>query len=336
LTRLEKIILKFAPVAFLVTKSKTLVMPGFGGLPLYDVWIFFIKQVRKVGLNERAAAISFNLIMALPAAILFLFSLVPYFSSGKDLTKEILRLFKDITPNTETYNLVNDMVSDLIMQHHAGVFSIGFLVLIFYASNAMMGVIRSFDRSIQEHKKKYFFHRRVKAIKLTFILMILIVLATLALLLGREQLIFVLKNIFHMKERSQRVPWWNALRWTIIVLLLFYGVGMVYRHAPSVTKRWKLVSPGSILATALTLVTTILFSYWVNIFGNYNKIYGSIGTVLIIMILININSLILLIGFELNVSIVYLTREAEERMQQEEIKLEEKVLEKIQQEQTKP
>ncbi|MBV9986301.1 MAG: YihY/virulence factor BrkB family protein [Chitinophagaceae bacterium] len=329
MTRLERIILKFAPIAFLVTKSKTLVLPGFRGLPLYDVLIFFLRQIRKVGLNERAAAISFNLIMALPAAFLFLFSLIPYFSVGKDLNKEVLRLFKDITPNTETYEFINGLLSDLLNHQHAGVFSIGFLVLIFYSSNAMMGVIRSFDRSIQEHKRKIFFHKRWRALRLTFILIILIVIATLALLLGREQLIYVLKNVFHLTQRSQRIPWWNGLRWTIIVLLLFFGVGLVYKFAPSVKKRWKLLSPGSLLATGLTLITTILFSYWVNNFSSYNKVYGSIGTVLIIMALIFINSLILLIGFELNVSIAYLTREAEERMQQDEIKLEAKVLEKI-------
>jgi membrane protein len=334
LTRLEKIILRFAPVAFLVTKSKTLVLPGFRGLPLYDVWVFFVKQIRKVGLNERAAAISFNLIMALPAAFLFLFSLVPYFSAGKDLNKEILRLFKDITPNTETYEFINSLLSDLLNHQHAGIFSIGFLALVFYSSNAMMGVIRSFDRSIQEQKRRIIFHKRWRALRLTFILIILIVIATLALLLGREQLIYVLKTVFHMKEKAQRVPWWNGLRWTIIVMLLFFGVGLVYKFAPSVKKRWKLLSPGSLLATGLTLTTTILFSYWVNNFGSYNKIYGSIGTVLIIMILIFINSLILLIGFELNVSIAYLTREAEERMQQEEIELEVKVLEKIEKDHT--
>ena len=317
-----------APVSYLATKSKTIVVWGFKGLPLYDVLVFFVKQVRKVGLNERAAAISFNLIMALPAAFLFLFSLIPYFPRSKGLNHEILNIFKDIAPNSDTYTFVNNLVSDLLTHQHAGVFSFGFLALIFYASNAMVGVIRSFDRSIQEHKKRFFMQRRLRAIRLTLILLVLVMIATSALLVGREQFIYLLKNVLNVKDRAQRAPWWNALRWTIIVALLYFGIGLVYKFAPSVKKRWKLLSPGSILATVLTLTTTIIFSYWVNNFGSYNKIYGSIGTVLIIMVLMYINSLILLIGFELNVSIAYLTREAEERMLTEEVKLEEKVLEK--------
>ncbi|NCI46016.1 YihY/virulence factor BrkB family protein [Sediminibacterium soli] len=325
MTKLEKMIWDSAPGAFLVTKSKTIVLPGFQNLPLYDVIVFFTKQVQKVGLNERAAAISFNLVMALPAAILFLFSLIPFFPNAQNMQKEILNVFRDISPNTNTYQLIRNLITDLLNTGHAGVFSFGFLALIFYASNAMMGVIRSFDKSIHEPKRRYFFQKRVRAIRLTFLLIVLVMISTFALLVGGEQLVFVLKKIFNMK-RAERIPWWNGLRWTIILGLLYFGIALIYKYAPSIRKRWKLRSPGAILATALTLATIALFSYWVNNFGSYNKVYGSIGTVLIIMVLIYINSLILLIGFELNVSIVYLTREAEARMQRDEAKLEEKAL----------
>ncbi len=320
-------LIRSAPFAFLRTRSKTLVMPGFQGLPFYDVAAFFLKQVNKVGLNERAAAISFNLIMALPAGCLFLFSLIPYFPKSANFQKEIMNLFKDISPNSDTYKFIDKLISDLLDQPHVGIFSFGFLALIFYASNAMIGIIRTFDKSIQEHKKKFFLQRRFRAIQLTFILIILILISTLALLIGKEQFIYVMKNIFKMR-RSDRLPWWNASRWIIIIGLLFFGIAVIYKFAPSVKKRWNLISPGSLLATVLILITTILFSYWVTHFGSYNKIYGSIGTVLIIMVLMYINSLILLVGFELNVSIASLTRQSEERILKEEIKLEKEVLHK--------
>ncbi len=321
---------KLAPISYLVTKSKTIIIPGFRGLPLYDVVVFFFKQVKKVGMTERAAAISFNLMMALPAAILFLFSLLPYFPNAVRMQDEILRLVKDISPNKDTYDYIEALVQDLLGNGHAGVFSFGFLALIFYASNAMMGIIRSFDKSIHERSRTFIFHKRLRAIRITFILIILVMIATFALLIGRQQLIFLLKNVFDMQTRQERLPWWNALRWMIVVSLLFYGIALIYKFGPSVKKRWKILSPGSILATLLTMATIILFSYWVNNFGNYNQVYGSIGTVLIIMLLMYINSLILLIGFELNVSIAYLTREAEARMKKEEVQLEEKVLKEIQ------
>jgi membrane protein len=325
LTRLEHMIWKSAPVSFLTLKSKTLKIPGFRGLPLYDVVRFFFRQIKKVGLNERAAAISFNLIMALPAGFLFLFSLIPYLPQSANLQKEILNIFKDIAPSSETHQFVENLVNDLLLQPHAGVFSFGFLALIFYTSNAMIGIIRSFDRSIQEQTRKFFLHKRMRAIRLTLILIVLVIISTFLLLVGKEQMIYLMRHVFKMR-RADRVVWWNATRWIIIVALLFYGIALIYKFAPSVKKRWKLISPGSILAASLTLITTILFSYWVTNFGSYNKVYGSIGTMLIIMILIFINSLILLIGFELNVSIAYLTKEAEERIQKEEAALEQKVL----------
>lgn len=316
MTKLEHILRTSAPATFLSRKSKAMYLPGSKGLALYDIAAFFIRQVNKVGLAERASAISFNLIMALPAALLFLFSLIPYFPKPENLKKEILNLLKDITPNSSTYKFISDILTDLLDNQHAGIFSFGFLILIFYASNAMLGVIRTFDKSIQEHKNRVFMHKRWRAIRLTFLLMVLVLVALFALLVGKEQMSYLMKSVFHVKKGERAIWWngWNAIRWSVIVCLLFYGIGIIYKFAPSVKKRWKLVSPGSLLATALTLLTTIIFSYWVNNFGSYNKIYGSIGTMLIIMLLIYFNSLILLIGFELNVSISYLTKEAEERM----------------------
>ena len=293
-------------------------MPGFRGLPVYDVVNFFLKQINKVGLNERAAAISFNLIMALPAAILFLFSLIPYFPKPDSFKKEILNLFKDITPNSSTYNFIANILNDLLENQHVGVFSFGFLLLIFYSSNAMIGIIRTFDKSIHEHKG-IFLHKRWRAVRLTFILIVLVLLSALALFLGKQQVIYLLKNVLHVKKDTQ-VSWWSGVRWFIILSLLFYGIAFIYKFAPSIKKRWDLFSPGAILATTLTLITTILFSYWVNNFASYNKVYGSIGTVLVIMVLVYINSLILLIGFELNVSITYLTAEVEERKLKERVK----------------
>jgi membrane protein len=117
-------------------------------------------------------------------------------------------------------------------------------------------------------------------------------------------------------ERSM-VVWIKLLRLIITVAIFFFGIALIYKFGPSVKKRWSTFSPGSILATALTILTTYIFSFWVNNFGNYNQVYGSIGTVLILMFLVYINSLILLIGFELNVSITYLKAEADERRQKE-------------------
>jgi membrane protein len=105
----------------------------------------------------------------------------------------------------------------------------------------------------------------------------------------------------------------KSLRWLVIIALFFYSIAFIYRHAPTVEKKWKLISPGSIVACTLLILFTFLFSYWINNFATYNKVYGPIGTIMVLMILIYVNSLVILIGFELNVSIKSLKANSDKR-----------------------
>ena len=290
---------------FLKQKAKAIYIPGFQHVNLYQVLSFLYKQLNTLGLYDRASAISFNLIMALPAGFLFLFSIIPYFPKAFKVKKQILSVFKDIAPNSSTYRFIMEIINDLLSQH-VGIFSFGFLLLLFYASNAMTGIIRSFDKSIMQNKP-FFLHQRMRAIRLTIIL-ILLVFASLLVLIGQDQLTRLLREVFDIKRKTI-VPYWNSVRWAIIILLLFFGNAFIYKYAPLIKERWPLNSPGALLSTLLMLITTLGFSYWVNNFSSYSKIYGSIGTVLVVMTLIYLNSLILLIGFELNVSIEVLKKE---------------------------
>ena len=304
---LFKRLLKFIDPVLLFVKRKTkrIYIPGFEDVNLYQVGKFLFKQLNTLGLYDRASAISFNLIMALPAALLFLFSIIPYFPKTLKIKKQILSIFKDIAPNSSTYKFITDIINDLLSQH-VGIFSFGFILLLFYSSNAMTGIIRSFDKSIMQDKP-FFMHLRMRALRLTIIL-ILLVFASIIVLVGQDQLTTLLREVFEIK-RSSILPYWNVLRWSIIVLLLFFGNAFIYKYAPLIKEKWSLASPGALLSTILMLLTTLGFSYWVNNFSSYNKIYGSIGTVLVVMTLVYINAIILLIGFELNVSIEVLKKE---------------------------
>ena len=321
MTKLEKLIVTFPPIAFIIRKSKKIIIPGFQGLPLYDVVLFFFQQINKVGLNERAAAISFNFIMAIPAACILIFTLVPYLQISKEFNAELLKLTRQLSPNRGTYLFVRDFLNDFFGTQRGGLLSFGILLVMFYASNAMMGIIRTFDKSIAQ-TKGWLFHKRWRAIKLTFLILLLLI-GSILILVGQEQLAIFLKKLFGMKKKAD-LPWWNELRWIVIITLVFYSIAFIYKYAPSVHKRWKIASPGAILATVLLMATTILFSYWVNNFGNFNKVYGSIGTVLIIMTLVYFNSMVLIIGFELNVSITYLKEQVKARKLKEEEELQTK------------
>jgi membrane protein len=311
MNKLETFIVNTPVAKYIRAQSKKIILPGFEGAPMYDVVLFFIAKMKKVGLNDRAASISFNFLMAIPAATIFLCTLIPYMPISREITIELLDLFKMVAPDEKTYGLVATFLNDFLNTPRSGLLSLGFLLAVFYASNAMMGIMRSFNRSLHQQKSQNFVHQRWTAIKLTTMLMVILI-ATICLLVTQGTLFSYLMRILDITNPILR-QLIHSVRWVIIVLLILYSIGYIYKYAPAITKRWKLASPGAIFATFLVLLSTFAFSFWVNKFGTYNKVYGSIGTILILMFLIYINSLILLIGYELNVCIHSLKAVAGER-----------------------
>ena len=299
MTKLERIILSSFPIAFLLRKTKQLYLPGFEGVPLYDVIKFFLKQVKTVGLTERASAIAYNFIMAIPPSFLFLFTLVPHlpFISKKSIKKELHSLILDIIPAKVHNEYLIKFVDSFLDDAKIGLLSFGFILALFFASNAMMGLMRSFNKNYIGFEKRRDIHNRWMAIKLTS-LIFLLVLGCLILLITQGA---VLKLLGIQSTNLREIIYY--VRWIFIVTLVYYSIAFIYKFAPAVEKRWKLISPGTILGTFLSILSTLGFSYFVDTFGKYNALYGSIGTIIVFMALIYINSLVLLIGFELNVSI---------------------------------
>ena len=307
LTQLERRFITSAPVKFLIRKSKKILLPGFQGIPLFDVIRFFILQALKIGFTERASAIAFNITMTIPPAVIFLFTLIPYLPISQEFINELFSVIKDVMPGENNNGGLIKFLSDILNKPRTGLLSTGFLLAMFFSSNAVMGVMRSFDKNYVGFKKRSGYAERFMALRLTIILFILFFITLLALIMQgsvlrwlgvtNKMLIWVIENF----------------RWVLIVLMFFFSISFIYRYAPAVHKRWRLINPGSILATVLMIVLTAGFSYWVSNFSNYNELYGSISTVLILMLLIYFNSLVLLIGFELNVSINSLKYEVDER-----------------------
>ena len=280
-------------------------------MPLYDVIYFFISQVKKVGLNDRARSISFSFLTAIPAAAIFLCTLIPYLPVSKQVTHQLMLITKDITPNQNTSLLVQNFLNDFLKKPRNGLLSFGFLLAVFYSSNAMIGIMRSFNKSLIYNHKRNFLQTRWMAVKLT-VLIIGLVIGSVAILVTQDELLKKILAMMHIKNHS--AAWlFKTLRWVVIIPLFYFSIAFIYKYAPAVKKRWNLSSPGTTLATFLIIITTLVFSYWVNKFGTYNKVYGSIGTILILMLLIYFNSLVLLIGYELNVSIHHLKVMVDER-----------------------
>ncbi len=289
-------------------------MPGFQRVPLFDVIKFFRKQIKTVGLTERASAIAYNFIMAIPPSFLFLFTLIPHlpFFKLKDIKQQTADLITRVIP-AQGYNadIIKFINSNFFGTAKIGLISFGLILAFFFASNAMMGIMRSFNKNYIGFSERKGLKKRWMAIRLTALLFGLI-LGCLILLLTQSSVL----KFFNLKSEG----WRNFIiygRWFFIVAMIFYSVAFIYKYAPAVHKRWRLLSPGAILATTLSFLATWGFSSFVNSFGKYNALYGSIGAIIVLMAIVFINSLVLLIGFELNVSIQSLKHIAMEREESE-------------------
>jgi membrane protein len=307
LTQIRRRFITSFPVKFLIRKSKNIILPGFHGIPLFDVVRFFFIQIHKTSINERAASIAFNLILAIPPACIFIFTLIPYLPI-KDLINQLYELIRDVIPGKSNHQPIIDFLHDFTSVQRGDLLSFGFILALYFSSNAMIGIMRSFNKmNYIGFSQRHALHDRWVAIKLTLYLFIIILLSIVALFLRGTVLTWL-----GIEDPTIRTIIFNV-RWIVIVLLFFGCISFIYRHAPAVHKKWKFINPGSILATFMMIAFTMGFSYYVVNFGNYNKLYGSIGTILILMLLIYFNSLVLLIGFELNVSISSLRKLADQR-----------------------
>ncbi len=304
--------LEYTPVSFVIKHSKKVYLPGFDGIPLYDVAVFLLKQVKTHGLSERASAISYNFVMALPPSLLFLFTLIPNlpFVSKQNITIQLHSFIYDIIPSPEYNREVIKFIDSFIDNSRFGLFSIGLLLSLFFASNAVMGLMRAFNKNYIGFEKRKGLKDRLVALRLTVIIF--------SLLLGYLILLIMQGAVLDMLVSN---PTWRIIvsyaRWVLMILLIFLAIGYIFKYAPSVKIRWKIRSPGALLATFLSIVSTLGFSFFVSSFGKYNALYGSIGTIMMVMALIYINSLVLLIGFELNVSIRILKAQALHRVETE-------------------
>ena len=304
--KIERKLYNSPPFRFLEAKSKKIVLPGFQGVSLFEIVTFFSSQIKKVGLIDRARAISFSFLIAIPAATIFICTLVPYLPVSHQIERQLLLLTRDLTPNQNTYVLVSQFLEDFLDKPRVGLLSFGFVLALFYSSNAMLGIMRSFNKSLIYNRRRNPLQTRWMAVKLTALILCMVIGSVIILVTQAELLHNVLKAL-HISDRNHTARWlFRTLRWIVIVPLFYLAIACIYKYGPAVQKRWSLFSPGTLLATLLTILTILVFSYWVNRFSTYNKIYGSIGTLMILMLLVYLNSLVLLIGYELNVTIHHL------------------------------
>ena len=291
-----------------ISWAKGVSMPFFDGVPIYNVGLFFWRSIVDGALTTRASAIAFNFFLALFPAILFLFTLIPYIPIP-DFQDELFYLIKSVVPES-VFGAVEDTVEDIITRPRGGLLSLGFFMALIFSTNGIASMMSAFDATIHSIYRRNWISQRLTSIVLLFILSVLLTLA-ISLVTGGQALLDYIANHFVLLNRFTYY-FFSIGKWVVILALFFFAYSFLYYMAPARKTKWGFISAGGTLATLLSIVLLFGFTFYINNFSTYNKLYGSIGTLLVVLLLIYLLSLILLIGFELNASIYQASQESEQ------------------------
>lgn len=278
---------------------RLIVIPGFGGRPLYDVLVYFIRGFTQVNLIDRAAAVAFNVFLALFPTILFLFTLIPYFPL-QGVTTGVLEALEDILP-PGTYDSVASTINEIMSIEHGGLMSIGLLLAFYFSTSAITSFFRGFNMGDNEYGQVSFMKQQIYSIVIMLIFVALLILSIVLITLGQKLLPLFFVKIHLYKGITVFII--NLIRWLIVIFSLIVAMSLLYHFGNPRSKKFKLFTPGSLLFTGLFIVGTILFNFYISNISTYNILYGSIGGLIIFVIWIYFNCILVLIGYELNKSI---------------------------------
>jgi membrane protein len=297
----KKIIAKWRFVQRAILLLQNLRPVGFQGLSVWYVGSFMWRALNEGGIPTRAAAISFRLFLAFFPGIIMLLSLIPYIPID-NFQDQLFEGIAEFFPG-DTFDLFESTLDDLIKKKHNTLLSIGFVLVIYYASNSINAILIGFNSSLLRDDKDNPFLIRAASLVLIFVLGLLMILAITLNVFGG----WAFEHLHKLGIIGDRgyIPVLDFFKWVITLFLIYsiittlYNVGMGARRR----RRWKFFNPGATLATLAFVIASIGFAYFVNNFANFNKLYGSLGTLMVLLIWLNFNCNLLLIGFELNASI---------------------------------
>jgi membrane protein len=287
------------PVRVLIHDIRKLVLPGFQGVPLFDVLSFFIRGLMRGSINNRAKALSFSFFLALFPMLLFMFTLLPYFPVH-GLLEELYIYLQSILPN-EVYKPVIETINEVFNHKHTTLLSVGFLATIVVSVNGMDSIVRAFNQSSNTIENRTYIRRKIICLFLVVILYLL-VSTVLSIMLGFKRIVIYLLDSGLITNNIIFVII-NIGRWILMIIMALVVISVIYYLAPVKKQRLGFFSAGSTLSTILFFMATAGFNFYISNFSKYNVLYGSIGTLIIFLLWLYLCSCILLIGYEINISI---------------------------------
>jgi membrane protein len=275
-----------------------------GGLSFKELGRRVIAEVQKDNCFVYAAALAYYFIFALFPFFIFLTALLAYLPIP-NLMDQIIGLLAQVMPS-EALTLVQENLSALLSEPRGGLLSFGILAALWTSSSAIVAMSDALNHADNVEEGRPFWKVRGMAILLTIGLSIFII-GSIVLLMFGPQIGRWLADFVGLGRAFEIA--WNTLRWPVILFLVMTAIAMIYHFTPDVEQSWKWITPGSLFAVALWLVASLGFSYYVNNFGAYDKTYGTIGAIIVLLTWMYVSNLVILIGGEINAEIEHASGE---------------------------
>jgi len=295
---LEDFILKTPVFREIASACKTVKLPGLEGLTLYDLFKIYGFGIIKGTFSTRASSIAFSFFMAIFPFLLFILNLIPFLNFIDDFQNEVLMFLEDLLPQ-QASTFFEEIFIDIASNPRAGLLSFVFILSIFLTANGVNAIFTSFEFSYHTKINRSLIRQYMVALGVAFIIAILLLLSVSVTI----YFTYLIEQLKDMGIVGDTILWANIGRYAILIVMLYLGISILYYFGTKEGKQSKFFSIGSLFTTILIIVTTYLFSFYVENFSSYNKLYGSIGALLVLMIYIWLNSNIFLLGFELNASL---------------------------------
>lgn len=244
------------------------------------------------------AQLAYSLLLAFFPFLIFILTLIGY---SPIQSNDVLIVFQEFLP-TEVYNLISNTVVEITETRSGGLLSFGLITTFWACSNGFKAVIKCLNKAYDQEEDRGFLGVRLVAFLSTFGLAFIIITSVVLLLFGEINGRLIIKWFGYMEVYKHM---WNMFRYMLMLATMILIFASLYHFTPSKRLTWKEVLPGSIFASIGWIVSSIIFSYYINNFSRYSKIYGSIGAVIIFMLWLFLVSIILLTGGELNAVLAF-------------------------------
>jgi membrane protein len=303
----KKFILQWSPVLPFISRLRKIRFKKHEDVSLYKIAKFFLKNLKEDEITDRANGVAYNFILAIFPAIIFLFTLIPYVSHYFPSVNQesIMTFIAELMPSS-MYDVASTTVLDIVSNQRGGLLTLGFMFAMYLSTNGMMALMRAFNACYKTVENRKGWKTRLIATGLTFNMTFVLFLAILLLVVGQLIMDYFLGHIreFGLVDIDYFTVYLILLlRFLVIFIVFFLSISAIYYFGPAIHYNWRFFSIGSFIATLLCIAVSYGFSFYITNFGTYNKVYGSIGVLIALMVWIQLITLVLLFGYEINASI---------------------------------